>query len=195
MAFSKWNQLSQDAKDIWDDLPDEANNVVHLDIQPSNIIVSRAGTDWVVQVIDWGCAARKNERLKYYRGCPPYSHRSLLQCQGSNPWTPGAVHDHVSFALTVAHLVAGTKTVPWKDCNGLQLADSVVEDRRKIAVNLLNDIIHLIPEVTTLLGYIDVTHNLKRNNEDFPEEAPTKMQKAVRPQAATTQATSGPRYP
>jgi Ser/Thr protein kinase RdoA (MazF antagonist) len=63
MAFSKWNQLSQDAKDIWDDLPDEANNVVHLDIQPSNIIVSRAGTDWVVQVIDWGCAARKNERL------------------------------------------------------------------------------------------------------------------------------------
>jgi hypothetical protein len=28
MAFSKWNQLSQDAKDIWDDLPDEAKAVI-----------------------------------------------------------------------------------------------------------------------------------------------------------------------
>jgi hypothetical protein len=103
------------------------------------------------------------------------------------------VHDHVSFALTVAQLVAGTNIVPWHDCNGLQLADYVFENRRKIAVKLLDDAKHPIPEVTTLLGYIDVRRNPKRNNEGFLEQAPTKMQKLVRPQAATTQATSDPR--
>jgi hypothetical protein len=89
------------------------------------------------------------------------------------------VHDHVSFALTEAHLVAGTKTAPWHDCNGSQLADSVLENRRKIAVKLLNDAKHLIPDVTTLLGYIVVRRNPKRNNEGFPEQAPTKKQKTV----------------
>jgi serine/threonine protein kinase len=32
-------------------------DVVHLDIRPANIIVS-AAPDLVVQMIDWGCAAR-----------------------------------------------------------------------------------------------------------------------------------------
>eukprot|EP00978_Attheya_sp_CCMP212_P009082 scaffold21373_cov57-Attheya_sp.AAC.6 len=137
------------------------NNVVHLDIQPSNIIVTYAATGWVIQVTDWGCAARKNEPLKYYRGCPPYSHGALLQRPDLETWKPDAVHDHVSFALTVAHLVAGTKAVPWNNCNGLQLAQSVLDDRKHIAVELLEKT--EVSEVATLLGYLEVRRNPKRN--------------------------------
>jgi hypothetical protein len=104
----------------------------------------------------------------------------------------GREHDNVSFALTVAHLVAGTKTVPWHDCNGLQLAQSVLDNRRTIAVKLLKESKLLHPDVTTLLGYIEVRPNPKRNKEVVPDQAQTRKQKLVRPQAATTQATSDP---
>jgi hypothetical protein len=88
----------------------------------------------------------------------------LKQHAGPTSWKPKAEHDNASFALTVAHLVAGTKTVPWHDCNGLQLAQSVMDDRRTIAVKLVKEAKLLHSDVTTLLGYIGVRHNPKRKN-------------------------------
>jgi hypothetical protein len=62
-------------------------------------------------VIDWGCAARQDEQLKHYRGRPPYSYGALLHWPGSTEWEPKAVHDHVSCALAVAHLLAAGTNV------------------------------------------------------------------------------------
>jgi len=115
--------------------------VLHLDIRPSNIIVSsRNDGSIVVQLIDWGCAAVGNEKLSHYRGCPPYSHDSLLlgKPKGKpNKWTPKIEHDNASFAFTVAHLAAFAKAVPWPDCDGLDLQSSVLDKRRDIALELI----------------------------------------------------------
>jgi serine/threonine protein kinase len=57
-----------------------ARGWVHLDVRPSNIIVSQPGNvSPRVQLIDFGCAAQKYKKLSQFRGCPPFAYSELLR--------------------------------------------------------------------------------------------------------------------
>jgi serine/threonine protein kinase len=118
-------------------------NVIHLDVRPSNIIVALKSGNLKVMLGDWGCAEREGVSLKRFRGCPPYAHDSLLvkgKTRGK-PWKPTAVHDMVSFAFTIAALhsfkLVRSKAIPWHGFDSDMVNKKALENRRQLAVNLL----------------------------------------------------------
>jgi serine/threonine protein kinase len=121
---------------------------IHLDVRPSNIIVGRSGNDITnVQLIDFGCAARKETELSHFRGCPPFAHCDLL-VPGLQKWQPDDKHDMASLAFTVASLLAGN-SVPWfefGDCMGPE----TLKERSDIATELLGENESKLDETTRI---------------------------------------------
>jgi serine/threonine protein kinase len=105
---------------------------VHLDVRPSNIIVGKQGS---VQLIDFGCAAKKNVPLSQFRGCPPFAHSDLL-CSRLQNWLPAEKHDMASLSFTIATLLAGS-SVPWFGFNNCNVEPDRLKERSTIAFKLL----------------------------------------------------------
>jgi serine/threonine protein kinase len=109
---------------------------VHLDVRPSNIIISQPGNvSPRVQLIDFGCAAQKNVVLSQFRGCPPFAHDDLLH-QGLEKWRPDEKHDMASLSFTIASLLAES-SVPWFGFNGCNIEPGRLKERSTIATKLL----------------------------------------------------------
>jgi hypothetical protein len=109
-----------------------ARGWVHLDVRPSNIIVGQQGS---VQLIDFGCAAKKNVKLSQFRGCPPFAHSDLL-CPRHRKWLPDDKHDMASLSFTIATLLAGS-SVPWFGFNNCNIEPNRLIERSTIAIKLL----------------------------------------------------------
>jgi tRNA A-37 threonylcarbamoyl transferase component Bud32 len=98
-----------------------SRGIAHLDVRPSNIIVSRKGQAESealhVQLIDWGLAARFEKSLSGFRGCLPYAHDELLAPKSKKDWLPAPKHDFASLAYTLTTLVfrmeLGSSSIPW----------------------------------------------------------------------------------
>jgi serine/threonine protein kinase len=113
-----------------------ARGWVHLDVRPSNIIISQPGNvSPRVQLIDFGCAAQKYKKLSQFRGCPPFAHSELLR-QGLENWLPDDKHDMASLSFTIASLLAGI-SVPWFGFNGCIIEPYKLKDRLTIATELI----------------------------------------------------------
>jgi serine/threonine protein kinase len=123
---------------------------VHLDVGPSNIIVSQSGNvSPRVQLIDFGCAAQKNVVLSQFRGCPPFAHCDLL-CHGLEKWLPDDKHDMASLSFTIASLLAGN-SVPWFGFDGCNIESDRLETRSSIASKLLRESSDKLNTATTKL--------------------------------------------
>jgi serine/threonine protein kinase len=118
----------------------------HLDVRPSNIIVSQQGS---VQLIDFGCAAKKNVALFQFRGCPPFAHSDLL-CPRLQKWLPDKKHDMASLSFTIATLLAGS-SVPWFGFNNCNVEPDRLKERLEIATELLRERNNKLHETTRKL--------------------------------------------
>jgi Protein kinase domain len=91
-------------------------NIFHLDIRPSNIVVSTGMGEVYpkIMVIDWGCAAKAGDRFAF-RGCVPFAHDSLLSklSSASRPRKAEQLKsfDWASLAYTFYGLCNGH--IPW----------------------------------------------------------------------------------
>ena len=123
---------------------------VHLDVRPSNIIVGQSGNVINhVQLIDFGCAARKNVELSHFRGCPPFAHSDLLR-PGLQKWQPDDRHDMASLSFTIASLLAGN-SVPWFGFNGCNVDFDRLQERSDIATKSLRENDNKLDETTSNL--------------------------------------------
>mmetsp|Transcript_83237 Transcript_83237/g.124839 ORF Transcript_83237/g.124839 Transcript_83237/m.124839 type:complete len:439 (+) Transcript_83237:442-1758(+) len=117
---------------------------IHLDVQPSNIIVVRNddGTRRYV-LIDWGTAVQggnKAKKLEYFRGTPPFADQQLLLIKKSEKDTwkgqkPKAEFDKFSMAMTLAYIQHGG--VPWYGFHRPVVTDAMLSDRLTKAVELI----------------------------------------------------------
>jgi hypothetical protein len=79
-----------------------ANNLVHRDVRPSNIIVSAE----VVHLIDWACSAKGGEQVTTHYGTVHYAAISVLESLVSSaPYTPDSSHDLESLIYTFHDLL------------------------------------------------------------------------------------------
>jgi serine/threonine protein kinase len=114
---------------------------IHLDVQPSNIVVKPMNFpsgDPEVMVIDWACGARTDVNLSGFRGCIPYAHKDLLD-MGYLKWNPKAEYDHHSLAYSIATL-ANKGKVPWDGFNTTRHGEELVsldKQRVKLTISLL----------------------------------------------------------
>jgi hypothetical protein len=108
----------------------------HLDIHPSNIIVTKSCE---VLLIDWGCAAKMENEIVGFRGCLTFAHDELLlRKDKSMKWAPMKKHDEASLAFTFACL-SQAKSIPWDNFDSIGLASSVLDQRRDSARSILKD--------------------------------------------------------
>jgi serine/threonine protein kinase len=123
---------------------------IHLDVRPSNIIVGQSGNAIAgVQLIDFGCAARKTTELSHFRGCPPFAHSDLLRLR-TKKWQPETKHDMASLAFTIASLLAGD-SVPWFGFSGCNVELDRLSERSDIATKLLGANDNKLNETTRTL--------------------------------------------
>jgi hypothetical protein len=130
---------------------------VHLDVRPSNIIIGPPGNvSTRVQLIDFGCAAKKDVTLSGFCGCPPFAHSDLL-AQGLGKWQPDDKHDMASLSFTIASLLAGN-SVPWFGFNSCNVEPDRLEERSNIANGLLSKSIDELKRTTRifLIKSIDI---------------------------------------
>ena len=106
---------------------------IHLDVRPSNIIVDVENTS--VQLIDWGCAAHKSEKLQGFRGCYPYAHEEVLR-KSENVWHAREEFDWHPFVFTIATL-AGSGRVAWDGFMGTDVDRKYLESRKELAIQSL----------------------------------------------------------
>ena len=124
-----------------------AREWVHLDVRPSNIIIGQLGKDSTsVQLIDFGCAAKKNVGLSQFRGCPPFAHSDLLS-QGLGTWKPDDKHDMASLSFSIASLLARS-SVPWFGFNGCNIEPDRLIERSESASRLLRESNNKLNETT-----------------------------------------------
>ena len=76
--------------------------ICHMDVRPSNIIISPEGT---IQLIDWGCAASTDEEICGFRGSLAYAHDYILTVDKHKIWKPKKEFDMASLAFTMAALI------------------------------------------------------------------------------------------
>lgn len=114
----------------------------HLDVQPSNIIAVDDSNGRRYILIDWGMAVKGDKVLKAFHGSPPFTHPSMFLVK-NNPedkdkWKgpkPEAEFDKFSLAMTLAYIEH--KGVPWSGFHGKVVTNEMLEDRRSIAVKLI----------------------------------------------------------
>jgi serine/threonine protein kinase len=103
-------------------------HVIHLDVSPRNIIYVRNGEKFVL--IDWGCAATGEEKVKGFYGTLPFAHAEVHKKANTQEWIPRAKHDKASLLFTLFALDAGTP-VPWSGFNRRLDEDTGVLKKRR----------------------------------------------------------------
>ena len=146
---------------------------VHLDVRPSNIIVGQSGNVINhVQLIDFGCAARKNVELSHFRGCPPFAHSDLLR-PGLQKWQPDDKHDMASLSFTIASLLAGS-SVPWFGFDSCNVGLDRLKERSDIATKSLRENDNKLDETTrnSLIDLINGSVGLQNRSQKRVLAAP-----------------------
>ena len=126
-------------------------NVYHLDVNPSNIIITNSignsqdgkhdsnGINLHVYLIDWGCSTIGNEEVSGFRGCPPFAHKSILLLQTTRDrWTPEPIHDIYALALSIASLIK-KGTIPWDGFYQSQAMTASIDHRHECAKQIIID--------------------------------------------------------
>ena len=84
----------------------------HHDVSPKNIMFnSSTGKTFL---IDFGLAAKKNEKLYGFYGTTLYAHSSIFRMYPRKPWTSMPEYDYTSLALSMAVLSENGRKCPWK---------------------------------------------------------------------------------
>jgi Protein kinase domain len=135
-----------------------SKQVVHLDVKPSNIIISSEKTAYLV---DWGSAAiDKACPIEEFRGTPAFTHDELLRIEGDEdnntkwPFTPKEEHDVFSLSLTIAVLLEKGKT-PWNGFYSRTVAKTALEDRKQKALSILKRSKHDFHDLMAVLKTSD----------------------------------------
>jgi hypothetical protein len=137
-ALSHLSSLNLGEKDdqlitLWRHMNDglayaHGKHVIHLDVSPRNIIYVRNGEKFVL--IDWGCAATGEEKVKGFYGTLPFAHAEVHKKANTQEWIPRAKHDKASLLFTLFALDAGTP-VPWSGFNRRLDEDTGVLEKRR----------------------------------------------------------------
>ena len=84
--------------------------IVHLDVNPKNIIIVSAGNEKERAIlIDFTIAQEKEAKIKGFVGTPVYSHREIFECHlhSRKIWTAQPKHDYAGLGYTLAFLANG----------------------------------------------------------------------------------------
>ena len=148
--------------------------IVHLDVQPSNIIILQ-GAEPIVLLNDWGCAAWINKLLTYYKGSPPFSPDDLLRTNSKKfiSRKPVPKFDMFSLAMTICYLLNGG--MPWDGFNRPLVTQEMLDTRKKKAKSLINASTDLSQEIKDRLLLIVSEKCLKR--EINPPQSKRKAEK------------------